>query len=174
MDAQAAVAGIRARWRAATSAFNQTCSIADEVRGPDETRAHLAARRERRHSRGSASLGTSAGSDPSFSCETIAGRRSTSRLRKLMDYLLTPGVVSAGMIANELAVTPRGAQSLVGELALRESQRKCATPGVRNNVSDPKRTARPEMKREKTRLPDTKRDRKANVADAASPAIRRG
>jgi hypothetical protein len=45
---------------------------------------------------------------------------------------------------------------------------------VRNNVSDPKRTARPEMKREKTRLPDTKRDRKANVADAASPAIRRG
>ena len=121
MDAQAAVTGIRARWRAATSAFNQTCPIADEVGGPGETRAHLAARRERRHSRGSASLGTSAGSDPGFPCETIAGRRSTSRLRKLMEYLLSRGVVSAGMIANELGVTPRGAQSLVGKLGLCEA-----------------------------------------------------
>ena len=38
----------------------------------------------------------------------------------LLDYVLTRPVVSAGMIAKELDITPRAAQNLVAELGLRE------------------------------------------------------
>jgi hypothetical protein len=48
-------------------------------------------------------------------------RRSTSRLPALIDYVLTRPVVSAGMIAEELKITPRAAQDLVAELGLRET-----------------------------------------------------
>ena len=43
----------------------------------------------------------------------LAGRRSTSKLPALLDYVLTRPIVSAGMIAQELSVTPRAAQDLV-------------------------------------------------------------
>jgi hypothetical protein len=51
----------------------------------------------------------------------LGGRRSTSRLPALLDYVLTRPIVSAGMIAAELRITPRAAQDLVGELGLREA-----------------------------------------------------
>lgn len=51
----------------------------------------------------------------------LAGRRSTSRLPALLDYVLTRPIASAGMIAAELKITPRAAQDLVGELGLREA-----------------------------------------------------
>ncbi|OPH81344.1 RHE_PE00001 family protein [Nitrobacter vulgaris] len=51
----------------------------------------------------------------------LAGRRSTSRLPALLDYVLTRPIVSAGMIAEELEITPRAAQDLVSKLGLREA-----------------------------------------------------
>jgi hypothetical protein len=51
----------------------------------------------------------------------LEGRRSTSRLPELIDYVLTRPIVSAGMIAKELKITPRAAQNLVTELGLREA-----------------------------------------------------
>jgi hypothetical protein len=51
----------------------------------------------------------------------LDGRRSSSRLPALLDYVMSRPIVSAGMIARELGVTPRAAQDLVGELGLREA-----------------------------------------------------
>lgn len=51
----------------------------------------------------------------------LGGRRSTSRLPALLDYVLSRPIVSAGMIAEELKITPRAAQDLVAELGLREA-----------------------------------------------------
>jgi Protein of unknown function (DUF1612)/HTH DNA binding domain len=51
----------------------------------------------------------------------LTGRRSTSKLPGLIDYVLTRPVVSAGMIAEELGITSRAALSLVIELGLREA-----------------------------------------------------
>ena len=51
----------------------------------------------------------------------LAGRRATSKLPALLDYVLTRPIVSAGMIAAELGITPRAAQNLVVELGLREA-----------------------------------------------------
>jgi hypothetical protein len=51
----------------------------------------------------------------------LAGRRATSKLPALLDYVLTRPIVSAGMIAAELGITPRAAQNLVAELDLRET-----------------------------------------------------
>lgn len=51
----------------------------------------------------------------------LAGRRSTSRLPALLDYVLTRPIISAGMIAEELKITPRAAQDLVAELGLGEA-----------------------------------------------------
>jgi hypothetical protein len=51
----------------------------------------------------------------------LAGRRSTSRMPALLDYVLTRPIVSSGMIAAELRITPRAAQDLVAELGLREA-----------------------------------------------------
>jgi hypothetical protein len=51
----------------------------------------------------------------------LEGRRTTSRLPALVDYVLTRPIVSAGMIAKELGITPRAAQDLVAELGLREA-----------------------------------------------------
>ena len=39
----------------------------------------------------------------------------------LLDYVLTRPIVSAGMIAIELRITPRAAQDMVAELGLREA-----------------------------------------------------
>jgi hypothetical protein len=51
----------------------------------------------------------------------LVGRRSTSRLPALLDYMLARPIASAGMIAAELKITPRAAQDLVAELGLREA-----------------------------------------------------
>lgn len=51
----------------------------------------------------------------------LAGRRSSSRLPALVEYVLSRPIVSAGMIARELGVTPRAAQDMVAELGLREA-----------------------------------------------------
>ncbi|MBR1090773.1 DUF1612 and helix-turn-helix domain-containing protein [Bradyrhizobium manausense] len=51
----------------------------------------------------------------------LVGRRTTSRLPALLDYMLARPVASAGMIAAELKITPRAAQDLVAELGLREA-----------------------------------------------------
>ncbi|MCP3395340.1 RHE_PE00001 family protein [Bradyrhizobium sp. CCGB12] len=51
----------------------------------------------------------------------LTGRRSTSKLPALVDYVLSRPVVSAGMIAEELGITSRAALSLVIELGLREA-----------------------------------------------------
>jgi hypothetical protein len=51
----------------------------------------------------------------------LNGRRSTSRLPALVDYMLARPIASAGMIAAELKITPRAAQDLVAELGLREA-----------------------------------------------------
>ena len=48
------------------------------------------------------------------------GRRTTSRLPGLVDLVLARPIVSAGMIAKALDVTPRAAQDLVADLELRE------------------------------------------------------
>lgn len=51
----------------------------------------------------------------------LGGRRSTSRLPALIEYVVSRPLVSAGMIARELDITPRAAQNLVAELGLREA-----------------------------------------------------
>ncbi len=51
----------------------------------------------------------------------LAGRRSTSRLPELVELVISRPLVSAGMIAEALAVTPRAALNLVAELDLRET-----------------------------------------------------
>lgn len=47
--------------------------------------------------------------------------RSTSSLPALLVYVMSRPVVSAGMVASELDISPRAAQSLVAELGLREA-----------------------------------------------------
>ena len=51
----------------------------------------------------------------------LAGRRASSHLPALIDYVLSRPIVSAGMVAKELGVTPRAAQTMVAELGLREA-----------------------------------------------------
>jgi hypothetical protein len=51
----------------------------------------------------------------------LVGRRSTSRLPALIDYVMSRPIVSAGMIAAALGITPRAAQDLVADLGLREA-----------------------------------------------------
>jgi hypothetical protein len=51
----------------------------------------------------------------------LDGRRSTSKLPALLDYMLSRPIASARMIAKELGITPRAAQDLVAELGLREA-----------------------------------------------------
>lgn len=54
----------------------------------------------------------------------LMNRRSTSKLPILIDFVMSRPVVSAGMVAKELCVTPRAAQDLVAELGLREATGK--------------------------------------------------
>jgi hypothetical protein len=51
----------------------------------------------------------------------LDGRRSTSRLPQLIEFAISRPLVSAGMIAKALDITPRAAQTLVAELGLREA-----------------------------------------------------
>jgi hypothetical protein len=51
----------------------------------------------------------------------LVGRRSTSKLPGLIEFVMARPVVSAGMIANELSITSRAAQNLVVELGMRET-----------------------------------------------------
>jgi hypothetical protein len=50
----------------------------------------------------------------------LVGRRSNSSLPALADLVIARPILSAGLIARELKVTPRAAQDLVAELNLRE------------------------------------------------------
>jgi len=50
----------------------------------------------------------------------LAGRRKHSKLPTLIDLVLARPLVSAGMIAAELSVTPRAAQDLIAALGIRE------------------------------------------------------
>ncbi|WP_409566751.1 RHE_PE00001 family protein [Rhizobium leguminosarum] len=50
----------------------------------------------------------------------LTGRRTSSKLPELVELVMAKPLVSAGMIANELAVTPRAALRIVEELGLRE------------------------------------------------------
>ncbi len=50
----------------------------------------------------------------------LTGRRTSSKLPELIELVMSRPVVSAGMIAKELAVTPRAALRIVEELGLRE------------------------------------------------------
>ena len=54
----------------------------------------------------------------------LEGRRSTSKLPGLIDFVMSRPIVSAGMIAKELSITARAAQDLVAELGLREATGK--------------------------------------------------
>lgn len=68
----------------------------------------------------------------------LAGRRSTSKLPALIDLVMGRPVVSTGMVAKALSVTPRAAQDLVAELGLRETTGKGATaPGASCEGSEP-------------------------------------
>jgi hypothetical protein len=50
----------------------------------------------------------------------LVGRRSSSNLPGLIELVVSRPLVSAGMIAETLKVTPRAALRIVGELGLRE------------------------------------------------------
>jgi Protein of unknown function (DUF1612)/HTH DNA binding domain len=50
----------------------------------------------------------------------LAGRRTSSRLPDLIDLVMSQPLVSAGMVAETLSVTPQAARRIVGELGLRE------------------------------------------------------
>jgi hypothetical protein len=50
----------------------------------------------------------------------IAGRRQSSKLPQLVDLVLSRPMVSSGMIARSLSVTPQGALKIAAELNLRE------------------------------------------------------
>ncbi len=50
----------------------------------------------------------------------LKGRRCSSRLPTLVEFMLARPIASAGMIAAALGVTPRAAQDMVAELGLRE------------------------------------------------------
>jgi hypothetical protein len=52
--------------------------------------------------------------------QRLVGRRSSSRLPALVDLVIALPILSTGMIAKELKVTPRAAQDLVAKLNLRE------------------------------------------------------
>ena len=64
----------------------------------------------------------------------LTGRRATSKLPALLDYVLTRPIVSAGMIAAELGLHPRAAQNLVVELGLREATGRGRYRGVERLV----------------------------------------
>lgn len=50
----------------------------------------------------------------------LVGRRQSSKLPELVEFVLSRPLVSAGMVARALAITPRAALALVQELNLRE------------------------------------------------------
>ncbi|USJ27623.1 RHE_PE00001 family protein [Ensifer adhaerens] len=50
----------------------------------------------------------------------LEGRRASSKLPELVELMMAKPLVSAGMVANTLGVTPQAARRIVGELGLRE------------------------------------------------------
>jgi len=50
----------------------------------------------------------------------LEGRRTSSKLPELVELLMAKPLVSAGMVAKTLDVTPQAARRIVGELGLRE------------------------------------------------------
>lgn len=52
--------------------------------------------------------------------QRLVGRRSSSNLPRLIELVVSRPLVSVGMVAEALEVTPRAALRIVGELGLRE------------------------------------------------------
>lgn len=50
----------------------------------------------------------------------LEGRRTSSKLPELVELVMAKPLVSAGMVANTLEVTPQAARRIVLELGLRE------------------------------------------------------
>jgi predicted transcriptional regulator len=50
----------------------------------------------------------------------LAGRRTTSKLSELVELVMAKPLVSAGMVAKALDVSPQAARRIVLELGLRE------------------------------------------------------
>nr|ASK49616.1 transcriptional regulator [Agrobacterium vitis] len=50
----------------------------------------------------------------------LVGRRTSSKLPELVELVMAKPLVSAGMMAKALAITPRAALRIVEELGLRE------------------------------------------------------
>ncbi|MBY5515655.1 DUF1612 and helix-turn-helix domain-containing protein [Rhizobium leguminosarum] len=50
----------------------------------------------------------------------LAGRRTSSKLPKLVELVMAKPLISAGMVAKTLDMTPQAARRMVGELGLRE------------------------------------------------------
>lgn len=50
----------------------------------------------------------------------LEGRRTSSRLPELVELVMARPLISAGMVAKTLEVTPQGARRIVQELGLRE------------------------------------------------------
>ncbi len=50
----------------------------------------------------------------------LAGRRTSSKLPELVDLVMARPLISAGMVAKALDVTPQAARRIVQELGLRE------------------------------------------------------
>jgi predicted transcriptional regulator len=50
----------------------------------------------------------------------LSGRRASSRLPDLIDLVIGHPIISAGMIAEALGVTPQAARRIVTDLGLRE------------------------------------------------------
>jgi hypothetical protein len=74
----------------------------------------------------------------------LVGRRSNSSLPALADLVIARPILSAGLIARELKVTPRAAQDLVAELNLREmtGRGRYRAWGIMGSLHDLFKTAR--------------------------------
>ncbi len=64
----------------------------------------------------------------------LVGRRSSSNLPGLMEFVISRPLVSAGMVAETLKVTPRAALRMVEELGLREMTGRGEVSGVGDNL----------------------------------------
>jgi hypothetical protein len=60
----------------------------------------------------------------------LVGRRTSSKLSGLIELVISRPLVSAGVIAKELAVTPRAALRIVEELGVREMTGRFRAWGV--------------------------------------------
>lgn len=65
----------------------------------------------------------------------LVGRRTSSKLPEMIELVMAKPLVSAGMIAKELGVTPRAALRIVEELGLREMTGRGKVSGVGDRLT---------------------------------------